>query len=183
MISPKSRRRSGLWRRCRAGRPPRQADIGPSRRPICVREPCGAYNPPRLWRRGLRRERRIPAPAGDCSASGASRPLRGARLTRCETPEGSAEPSGWFLRFGAAPKLAWSATPESKNATALPRRFASRDSVGIRTQDPQLRRLLLYPTELRSHAQHGERKDISFLASFQKKRLWVSSVALGISGV
>ena len=26
-----------------------------------------------------------------------------------------------------------------------------RDSVGIRTQDPQLRRLLLYPTELRNH--------------------------------
>ena len=27
-------------------------------------------------------------------------------------------------------------------------RFLLRDSVGIRTQDPQLRRLLLYPTEL-----------------------------------
>ena len=26
-----------------------------------------------------------------------------------------------------------------------------RDSVGIRTQDPQLRRLLLYPTELPNH--------------------------------
>ena len=27
----------------------------------------------------------------------------------------------------------------------------TRDSVGIRTQDPQLRRLLLYPAELRNH--------------------------------
>ena len=26
------------------------------------------------------------------------------------------------------------------------------DSVGIRTQDPQLRRLLLYPAELRNHS-------------------------------
>ena len=29
------------------------------------------------------------------------------------------------------------------------------DSVGIRTQDPQLRRLLLYPTELRNHRFKG----------------------------
>ena len=28
----------------------------------------------------------------------------------------------------------------------------TRDSVGIRTQDPQLRRLLLYPAELRNQA-------------------------------
>ena len=35
-------------------------------------------------------------------------------------------------------------------------RFASfRDSVGIRTQDPQLRRLLLYPTELPNRAKSG----------------------------
>ena len=31
-------------------------------------------------------------------------------------------------------------------------RFLLRDSVGIRTQDPQLRRLLLYPTELPNQA-------------------------------
>ena len=30
-----------------------------------------------------------------------------------------------------------------------------RDSVGIRTQDPQLRRLLLYPAELRNHPIQG----------------------------
>ena len=36
-----------------------------------------------------------------------------------------------------------------KNRTTFVVRFAfGRDSVGIRTQDPQLRRLLLYPTEL-----------------------------------
>ena len=29
--------------------------------------------------------------------------------------------------------------------------FQMRDPVGIRTQDPQLRRLLLYPTELPDH--------------------------------
>ena len=31
-----------------------------------------------------------------------------------------------------------------------PQAILFRDSVGIRTQDPQLRRLLLYPTELRN---------------------------------
>ena len=30
----------------------------------------------------------------------------------------------------------------------------ARDSGGIRTHDPQLRRLLLYPTELRNHRQN-----------------------------
>ncbi len=29
--------------------------------------------------------------------------------------------------------------------------YVCSDSVGIRTQDPQLRRLLLYPAELRNH--------------------------------
>ena len=38
------------------------------------------------------------------------------------------------------------------NATVSDRGVhAFRDSVGIRTRDPQLRRLLLYPAELRNH--------------------------------
>ena len=54
----------------------------------------------------------------------------------------------------------------------------SRDSVGIRTQDPQLRRLLLYPTELRNHPFFGfcGCKSNYFLFTHQilpKKRLWV----------
>ena len=50
----------------------------------------------------------------------------------------------------------------------------ARDSGGIRTHDPQLRRLLLYPTELRNHhAVHGgllRRKNKSFISFIQKKR-------------
>ena len=47
-------------------------------------------------------------------------------------------------------KLAFDAPPYHKKiAQPSVARFASfRDSVGIRTQDPQLRRLLLYPAEL-----------------------------------
>ena len=37
------------------------------------------------------------------------------------------------------------------------------DSVGIRTQDPQLRRLLLYPAELRNHSRYGTANIAIFL--------------------
>ena len=39
-------------------------------------------------------------------------------------------------------------TARKKRPTYVERFCFGRDSVGIRTQDPQLRRLLLYPTEL-----------------------------------
>ena len=41
-----------------------------------------------------------------------------------------------------------SGTARKKRSTKVERFCFGRDSVGIRTQDPQLRRLLLYPTEL-----------------------------------
>ena len=52
-----------------------------------------------------------------------------------------------------------------------PDRFVYSDSGGIRTRDPQLRRLLLYPTELRNHhprpaaAQVGAKINLLFLLS------------------
>ena len=54
-----------------------------------------------------------------------------------------------------------------KNASKLASFFflpfrSVRDSVGIRTQDPQLRRLLLYPAELRNHP-FGSAKIVIFL--------------------
>ena len=46
-------------------------------------------------------------------------------------------------------KRAFDAPPYHKKIARVPGRFALFcDSVGIRTQDPQLRRLLLYPAEL-----------------------------------
>ena len=45
------------------------------------------------------------------------------------------------------------------------------DPVGIRTQDPQLRRLLLYPAELPNH-RFCECKDINFIDTCVKKYLF-----------
>ena len=45
-----------------------------------------------------------------------------------------------------------------KTASGVNLKLKKSDSVGIRTQDPQLRRLLLYPTELRNHPLFGVAK-------------------------
>ena len=50
------------------------------------------------------------------------------------------------LRFVAYIKII-----RGENPKFSPRINTQCDSVGIRTQDPQLRRLLLYPAELRNH--------------------------------
>ena len=50
--------------------------------------------------------------------------------------------------------------------------FVESDSVGIRTRDPQLRRLLLYPAELRNH--HFQRAKVHIFfntAKFQTSKL------------
>ena len=52
--------------------------------------------------------------------------------------------------------------------------FLFSDSGGIRTHDPQLRRLLLYPTELRNHqqtsfARYLRCKNKSFISFIQNK--------------
>ena len=55
-----------------------------------------------------------------------------------------------ICRTRGALKRAWR-TPCTTNAATFGRGVHPfRDSVGIRTQDPQLRRLLLYPAELRN---------------------------------
>ena len=62
-----------------------------------------------------------------------------------------------FFLWGLTLSIPYPATGKStkrKSPNAkvnfLIRRLPSRDSVGIRTRDPQLRRLLLYPAELRN---------------------------------
>ena len=44
--------------------------------------------------------------------------------------------------------------------------FQMRDPVGIRTQDPQLRRLLLYPTELPDH-QFAAAKILNYFETYK----------------
>ena len=92
----------------------------------------------------------------------ASRPLRGARPTTNGTQKRAERASAGFAQARRRLKLAWSGALPMQNATAFrPRRPVCCDSVGIRTRDPQLRRLLLYPTELRSQAPHEEGAKLS----------------------
>ena len=60
-----------------------------------------------------------------------------------------------------------------RDLNAVPVAFAC-DPVGIRTQDPQLRRLLLYPAELRN--QHYERKGSKIIVRKKTKRDKVCSL-------
>ena len=59
-----------------------------------------------------------------------------------------------------------------KPGTGTSPEYPLRDSVGIRTQDPQLRRLLLYPTELPNPIE--ECKDSTFFYFF--KDLAINSI-------
>ena len=71
-------------------------------------------------------------------------------IIETEANRHSAAQMPFFVLRRRLRKRAFDAPPYHKKiAQPLVVRFASfRDSVGIRTQDPQLRRLLLYPTEL-----------------------------------
>ena len=75
--------------------------------------------------------------------------LRGPLSTKAKTAFSCAE----ALFFRTEPPLTKASfrrcgTARKKRPTFVERFCFGRDSVGIRTQDPQLRRLLLYPTEL-----------------------------------
>ena len=75
--------------------------------------------------------------------------LRGPSSTKAKAAFSCAE----ALFFRTAPPLTKASfrrcgTARKKRPTFVERFCFGRDSVGIRTQDPQLRRLLLYPTEL-----------------------------------
>ena len=52
---------------------------------------------------------------------------------------------------GSAPQYPHFANHLIQKKESISRLLGIRDSGGIRTHDPQLRRLLLYPTELRNH--------------------------------
>ena len=54
----------------------------------------------------------------------------------------------------------------------------ARDSGGIRTHDPQLRRLLLYPTELRNHRQNLNELSLKSFASAKLIHLFLFSKSL-----
>jgi hypothetical protein len=65
-----------------------------------------------------------------------------------------------FFGQGAFTGMGFPTAPLTKKARCLSTAsfLLTRDSVGIRTQDPQLRRLLLYPAELPNHPAYSAGK-------------------------
>ena len=81
-------------------------------------------------------------------------------------------------RRGHRPRLSFLLSPLKKKNRHLRKsrdgEVEASDPVGIRTQDPQLRRLLLYPAELRN--QHYERKGSKIIVRKKTKRDKVCSL-------